>query len=57
MRRSDVAAALRKADLPDLADLVEHSLPDPVDVKEVETLLEPYGVSRGVLMDRMGGSP
>jgi hypothetical protein len=57
MRRSDVVATLRKAGLPDLAELADKSLPDPVDRKEVEDLVAPYGVTREVLTDRMGGSP
>ena len=50
-------ATLRKAGLPDLAELADKSLPDPVDLKEAQDLLAPYGVSREVLMDRLGGSP
>jgi hypothetical protein len=57
MRRSDVESTLRKAGLPDLAELVERSLPDPVELQEVQELLAPYGVNRDVLVDRMGGSP
>ena len=57
MRRSDVVATLRKAGLPDLAELAEKSLPDPVDRQEVQDLLAPYGLSAEVLTDRMGGSP
>ncbi len=57
MRRGDVASTLRKAGLPDLAELVEQSLPDPVELKEVQELLSPYGITAEVLVDRMGGNP
>jgi hypothetical protein len=57
MRRGDVASTLRKAGLPDLADLVEQSLPDPVELKDVQELLSPYGITPEVLVDRMGGNP
>lgn len=57
MQRSDVVATLHSAHLPNLAELAERSLPEQFDVTEVEHLLAPYGVDRGVLMDRMGGSP
>jgi hypothetical protein len=57
MRRGEVESILRKAGLPDLAELVERSLPDPVELQEVQKLLAPYGVNRDVLVDRKGGNP
>jgi hypothetical protein len=57
MRRGDVESTLRKAGLPDLAELVERSLPDPVELEEVQELLSPYGITAEVLVDRMGGNP
>jgi hypothetical protein len=57
MRRGDVASTLRKAGLPDLAELVEQTLPDPVELNEVQELLSPYGITSEVLVDRMGGNP
>jgi hypothetical protein len=32
-------------------------IPDPVDLKRDHALLEKYGLTRGNLIDRMGGSP
>lgn len=57
MQRSDVVATLHSAHLPDIAELAEHSLPDEVELKEVQDLSARYGVTRDVLTDRMGGSP
>jgi hypothetical protein len=57
MQRSDVVATLHKVGLPDLAALAEQRLDDQVDLKEVQDLMAPYGVTTEVLMDRMGASP
>ena len=57
MQRSDVVATLRKARLPDLAELAEQSLDDQVGLQEVQDLLWPYGITRDVLMDLLGASP
>lgn len=57
MQRSEVVATLHSAQLPDLAELAEQSLPEQVELKEVQDLLARYGVTRDVLADRMGASP
>ena len=41
----------------DLIDEIASQLPDPVDVDREWRLLERYGITRGVLMERMGASP
>ena len=43
--------------MPIVADLAETTLPDPVDSKILEQFCNAQGVSRSVLMDRMGASP
>jgi hypothetical protein len=49
--------ALRRAGLPDVAAAAVQTLPDPVDVKALERFCAEYGLSRGALVERMGGSP
>ena len=39
-----------------IADIMSE-LPDPIDVVRDTAVLEKYGISRDVLVDRMGGSP
>ncbi len=40
----------------EIADL-DTALPDPVDLKRDAAVLRSYGLSRSILMDRLGGSP
>jgi hypothetical protein len=39
-----------------IADIMSE-LEDPIDVDRDTAILEKYGISRDVLVDRMGGSP
>jgi hypothetical protein len=39
-----------------IADIMSE-LGDPIDVDRDSAILEKYGISRDVLVDRMGGSP
>jgi hypothetical protein len=39
-----------------IADIMSE-LADPIDVDRDTAILEKYGISRDVLVDRMGGSP
>lgn len=55
--RDEAVATLRRAGLEDLAGRAESELPDPVGLDELAQWAETYGVSRGFLVDRMGGSP
>jgi hypothetical protein len=55
--RQDVVDVLRAAGLPEVAEEVGRSLPDPVDVERAAQLLYRYGITKDVLISRMGGSP
>ena len=55
--RAEVLRILRRAGRPDTADELASLLPDPVDLDREAGLLERHGLSRDVLIDRMGGSP
>jgi hypothetical protein len=54
--KTEVLRVLRAAGLADTAERVAAALPDPVDLDRDRPLLERHGVSRDVLVDRMGGS-
>ena len=57
--KSQVLAALRRAGLARVADEIAPLLPDPVDFEQarVRSVFARRGIDRGVLIDRMGGSP
>jgi 2-hydroxychromene-2-carboxylate isomerase len=55
--RKQVVDVLRKAGFPELAELALEFLPDPVDLEDAVKFLEPHGVTRDVLISRLGGSP
>jgi hypothetical protein len=48
---------LRNTGMRELANLAETTLPDPVDEKSLDQFCAAHGISRSVLMDRMGASP
>jgi hypothetical protein len=48
---------LRRTGFPELAEKALRVLPDPVDQDFAEKVLQSYGVTKDVLIDRMGGSP
>lgn len=48
---------LRRAGLPDAAQAAARTLPDPVTIADLDQFCTQYGLSRGALIDRMGGSP
>jgi hypothetical protein len=52
-----VVGVLRRAGLIQLADEAQRTLPDPVDMQELEHFAAEHGVSREMLNERMGGSP
>lgn len=56
-RLGDVVDTLKRAGLPDLAAEASRRLDDPVEQRDLEIFLEPYGVNRDVLISLMGGSP
>ncbi len=55
--RQHLVEILRRTGYPDLADAALKGLPDPVDLDEAAKFLEPYGITRDVLISRLGGSP
>jgi hypothetical protein len=54
--RQQVVALLRKAGLFEVADKAMQDLPDPVDLDYAQEWGMRHGVSRDLLIDRMGGS-
>ena len=48
---------LRRAGLPDAAQAAARTLPDPVTIADLDQFCTQHGLSRGTLIDRMGGSP
>jgi hypothetical protein len=55
--KQDVLDTLRRAGVFDLVEGREDELPDPVDFDRDEPLLAQLGITRGMLIDLMGGSP
>ena len=55
--RQRVVDLMRKMDYPQVADIAERELPDPVDMDQVEAFGVQHGLSRDDLISRMGGSP
>jgi hypothetical protein len=57
MPRCEVLRVLRNAGLFQAADGLAAELPEVVDIDRDHQLFERWGVDRGVLISRMGGSP
>ena len=57
LAKETVVEVLRRAGLPDEAEEADRNLPDPVDLEEAAKWGERYGITRDMLMSRMGGSP
>jgi hypothetical protein len=55
--RHELVDVLRKAGVFEVAELVESSLPDPVNCDDAAALLALYGITRDSLISRLGGSP
>jgi hypothetical protein len=55
--KQDILETLRRAGAYGLIDGREDELPDPVDLDRDEPLLGALGITRGMLLDLMGGSP
>jgi hypothetical protein len=55
--RQEVVDLLRSTGLPEVAEEASRSLPDPVDFERAAKLLYRYGITKDVLISRMGGSP
>jgi hypothetical protein len=57
LSKAKVVDTLRRAGYtPELIDEVASQLPDPVDLDQSASLLARYGITRGQLMDRLGGT-
>ncbi len=56
--KAEATKVLKRVGVPDekIADIMGE-LDDPIDVERDTAILEKYGISRDVLVDRMGGSP
>ena len=57
LSRQQIVKALRRAGMHEIADTAEATLPETVDATTVKRFCAAHGVSRSMLMDRMGGSP
>jgi hypothetical protein len=54
--RQHVVDVLRRAGLPQEADEADRSLPDPIELERAAEFLQRYGITKDVLISRMGGS-
>ena len=57
MKNDEVVRVLRNAGFPEAAEEAERSLPDEVDLERAAEFGARYGITRDVLISRMGGSP
>jgi hypothetical protein len=57
LTKQEIVRLLRNAGLPQVAEEAERTLPDEVDVERAAEFGARYGVTRDVLISRMGGSP
>jgi hypothetical protein len=55
--RQHVVDVLRTAGLREVADEANRSLPDQLDLERAAQFLQRYGITKDVLISRMGGSP
>jgi hypothetical protein len=57
LKKHEIVQILRNAGLPQVAEEAERSLPDEVDLERAVEFGARYGVTRDMLISRMGGSP
>jgi hypothetical protein len=55
--KRQIIEVLRTAGLPQVAEEANRTLPDEVDVEVAAEFVGRYGVTRDMLISRMGGSP
>lgn len=55
--KKELVAVLRRVGRVDLIDEINRTLPDPVDTVRDAQQLAHYGLTRGQLVDQLGGSP
>ena len=52
-----IVEVLRTAGLPQVAEEANRSLPDELDLERAAEFVGRYGITKDVLISRMGGSP
>jgi len=52
-----IIEVLRTAGLPQVAEEANRSLPDEMDLERAAEFVGRYGITKDVLISRMGGSP
>lgn len=57
LSKQQFVKSLRRAGMPEAAALAAQTLHDPVTAKDLDRFCTDLGLSRGSLMERMGGSP
>jgi hypothetical protein len=57
LRKHEIVQMLRNAGLPQVAEEAERSLPDEVELERAAEFGARYGITRDMLISRMGGSP
>jgi hypothetical protein len=57
LSKQQFVKTLRRAGMPEAAEAADRTLPDPVTIKDLDRFCAQLGLSRGSLMERMGGSP
>jgi hypothetical protein len=55
--RAHIIDVLRREGLPEVIDEVLRSLPEHVEYRRAEQFLARYGITKDMLISRMGGSP
>jgi hypothetical protein len=55
--KQHVVDVLRTAGLPEAAAEADRSLPEQMELERAEEFLGHYGITKDVLISRMGGSP
>jgi len=55
--KREIVRVLRKAGFPEAAEDAERSLPDELDLERAAEFGARYGITRDMLISRMGGSP
>ena len=55
--KQHVIEVLRTAGLPQVAEEANRTLPDEVDMEVAAEFVGRYGITRDMLISRMGGSP
>lgn len=57
LTRQHVVGLLRETGFTEAAEEASRKLPDPVELDEVLRFIEPYGITKDMIISEMGGSP